>query len=246
VGEQERRAELAGNLDRLRERIAAACRAAGRDPAEVTLVAVTKTRPASDTRLLAELGVTDVGENRAQDAAAKHAACADLTLRWHFVGQLQTNKARAVAEFADVVHSVDRPALVAALRAAARRADREIDCLIQVDLDDAPAAGDMPGTARGGCPPAEVPALAAELAAAAPLRLAGLMAVAPLSTRGRPERARAAFDRLAACAAAVRAAYPDAHLLSAGMSADLEPAIAAGATHVRVGTALLGIRPALR
>ena len=100
--------EIADGLDAVRERIAAACAAAGRDADEVTLVVVTKFFPASDVRLLADLGVRDVGENRHQEAVEKAAECADLDLRWHFVGGLQSNKAAAVAAYADVVHSVDR------------------------------------------------------------------------------------------------------------------------------------------
>src|SRR4051794_30336627 len=158
-----RREDLAANLAAVRERIAAACAAAGRDPGEVTLIAVTKTFPASDVRLLAELGVTDVAENRDQEAAPKVADCADLLLTWHFVGRLQTNKARSVAMYADVVHSVDRPRLVAALSTAAVRAGRNIRCLVQVSLE---ADGAGRGTGRGGASPAEVPALADALAGA--------------------------------------------------------------------------------
>ncbi len=152
----ERSAELAGNLAALRARIAAACEAAGRDPAAVSLIAITKTFPASDVRLLAGLGITDVGENRDQEAAPKAAACAglDLPLRWHFVGQLQVNKCKSVVSYADVVHSVDRPRLVRALGSRARAAGRVITCLIQADLDP------EPDPERGGAAPADVPALA--------------------------------------------------------------------------------------
>lgn len=234
-----RREELAGNLDGLRRRIAAACGAAGRDPGEVTLIAITKTYPASDVKLLAELGVADVGENRDQEAAPKAAACAGAPLRWHFVGRLQSNKARSVVGYADVVHSVDRPSLAAALSTAATRAEREIRAFVQVNLDTSEAG-------RGGAAPEDVPALADAVAGADGLRLAGLMAVAPLVSAGRPDLAAAAFARLAELSARLRERHPDAAAISAGMSGDLEQAIAAGATHVRVGTALLGIRPPLR
>ena len=193
------------------------------------MIAVTKTFPASDVRLLAELGVTDIGENRDQEAAPKAAECTDLPVTWHFVGQLQTNKTRSVVTYADIVHSVDRPRLVTALSQAAVRARRTPRCLIQVALDDDPA--------RGGARRADVPALAAQLAAADGLELAGVMAVAPLD--GDPA---AAFAVLGEVAAAVRAEHPEAEIISAGMSGDLESAIACGATHVRVGTALLGGR----
>ena len=145
-----RREELATRLAAVRERICAACEAAGRKPEEVTLVAVTKTFPASDVRLLSGLGVTDFGENRDAEAAPKAAQCADLDLVWHFIGQLQTNKAASVARYATFVHSVDRPRLIHALGAAARRAGRVIQCLIEVSLDGDPA--------RGGARPARFPA----------------------------------------------------------------------------------------
>jgi PLP dependent protein len=227
--------ELSANLEALRTRIAAACAAAGRPASDVTLVAITKTFPASDVGLLAELGVTDIGENRDQEAAPKAAACADLypALRWHFVGQLQVNKTKSVVRYADVVHSVDRPRLIDALGSRARAARRVVTCLIQVDLDPDPDPG------RGGAPPSAVPALAAGVAAAGGLLLGGVMAVAPL---GSPPRQ--AFRRLAEIAAAVRADHPGAVMISAGMTGDLEEAIAEGATHVRVGTALLGSRRA--
>jgi PLP dependent protein len=234
----DRRGELAENLGAVRRRIAVACGGAGRDPGEVTLIAVTKKYPASDVRLLAELGVADVGENRDQDAAPKAAACAGLGVRWHFVGQLQSNKTRSVAAYADAVHSIDRPSLVRALSAAATRAGREIGAFVQVNLDTS-------GAGRGGAEPADVPALADAVASASGLRLDGLMAVAPLVSAGRPDLAREAFDRLAALSARLRERHPGAAAISAGMSGDLESAIAAGATHVRVGTALLGIRPRL-
>ncbi|GAA1593879.1 YggS family pyridoxal phosphate-dependent enzyme [Actinomadura kijaniata] len=228
----ERRAELAANLADVRARIAAACAAAGRDPGEVTLVAVTKTFPASDVRLLAGLGLTEVAENRDQEAAPKAEATRDLPLTWHFVGQLQTNKARSVARYADVVQSVDRSRLVTALAGAAARQERTLRCLIQVSLDEREG--------RGGAEPRDVPRLAEEIAAADGLELGGVMAVAPLGADPGP-----AFTRLAGIAADLRAAHPAATTVSAGMSGDLEQAIECGATHVRVGTALLGGRRAI-
>ncbi|MFJ6521371.1 YggS family pyridoxal phosphate-dependent enzyme [Streptomyces filamentosus] len=236
----DRTAELAANLARVEERIAAACAAAGRPREEVTLIVVTKTYPASDVRILHGLGVRHVAENRDQDAAPKAAACADLDLTWHFVGQLQTNKVRSVVGYADVVQSVDRIKLVSSLSAAAERAGRELGCLIQVALDaEAGGRGD-----RGGVAPDGVEELAAALDAAPGLRLGGLMTVAPLVGEY-AGRQRAAFDRLMDLSTALRATRPAANMVSAGMSADLEDAIAAGATHVRVGTAVLGVRPKL-
>jgi PLP dependent protein len=231
----DRLAELQSSLAAVRARIAEACAAADRDPAEITLIAVTKTFPVSDIMLLSQLGVTDIGENRDSEAAPKAAACAaaGLAVRWHFVGQLQVNKAASVARYADVVHSVDRTRLAEALARRSRAAGRVISCLIQVSLDD-------PGqhVGRGGAVPAEVGDLAAAIAAHDSLRLAGVMGIAPL---GKP--ARPAYARLAQIAETVRAAYPGAHVISAGMSADMGEAIAEGATHVRIGTALLGGRP---
>ena len=227
-----RREELALRLAEVRRRIAKACEAAGRDAGEVTLIAVTKTWPASDVRLLSELGVTDVGENRDAEAAPKAAECADLTakgLTWHFIGQLQTNKAASVVGYASVVHSVDRPRLVHALGRAARQAGRVVRCLIQVSVDNDPA--------RGGAPADIVPALAEALGAEDGLVLAGVMAIPPLGMAPAD-----AFARLLESAAAVRAVRPSATMISAGMSGDMEAAVAAGATHLRIGTALLGDR----
>ncbi|MFA1548062.1 YggS family pyridoxal phosphate-dependent enzyme [Actinomadura chokoriensis] len=234
---QERTAELAEGLAAVRARIAAACAAAGRDENEITLIAVTKTFPASDVRLLAGLGLTEVAENRDQEARPKAAECADLPLTWHFVGRLQTNKARAVAGYADVVHSVDRSRLVSALSESAVRAGRTLRCLVQVSLEE-DAAGGPAG--RGGAAPDAVPGLADEIAGAAGLRLGGVMAVAPLGADPLP-----AFTRLAGLAGEIRRNHPDARIVSAGMSGDLEQAIACGATHLRVGTALLGGRRAI-
>ncbi|WP_406316944.1 YggS family pyridoxal phosphate-dependent enzyme [Streptosporangium sp. NBC_01639] len=230
--EATRRDEIAAGLAQVEAEIAEACRAAGRARDELTLVAVSKTYPASDVRLLAALGVTNVGENRDQEAAAKARDCAGLGLTWHFIGQLQTNKARSVVGYADVVHSVDRPRLVAALSQEAVRAGRELGCLVQVALDGDPG--------RGGARPQDVPALAEALAAAPGLRLGGVMAVAPLG--GEPARA---FAELREIAQAVRDAHPGADVISAGMSGDMSEAIANGATHLRVGTALLGRRKPL-
>ncbi|WP_049564090.1 YggS family pyridoxal phosphate-dependent enzyme [Nonomuraea sp. SBT364] len=224
-----RREEIASGLAEVEGRIGEACRAARRDRGEVTLIAVTKTYPAADVRVLSELGLRDVAENRDQEAAGKARECAGLPLTWHFVGQLQTNKVRSVVGYADVIHSVDRLRLVEAISREAVRQGREVGCLVQVALDDDPA--------RGGARPAEVPELATEIAAAPGLWLGGVMAVAPLG--GDPG---AAFSRLRDVALAVQDRHPRATMISAGMSDDLAEAVAHGATHVRVGTALLGRR----
>jgi pyridoxal phosphate enzyme (YggS family) len=223
--------ELAANLAATRARIAAACASAGRAAEDVVLVAVTKTWPASDVRILADLGIRDVGENRDQEAREKHASCADLPLRWHFVGQLQRNKVSSVAKYADVVHSVDRLSLVDPLGRAATSSSRSILALVQVSLDIGSSAG------RGGASPGDVGALADAVASTPGLALGGVMAVASLD-----EDPDAAFARLADIAASLRQMHPGATVISAGMTGDLDAAIRHGATHVRVGTALLGRR----
>jgi pyridoxal phosphate enzyme (YggS family) len=236
----DRRTELAGNLATVEHRIASACASAGRGRQDVTLIVVTKTYPVSDIRLLHELGVRQVAENRDQEAAPKAAECEDLSLTWHFVGQLQTNKVRSVASYADVVQAVDRPKLVSALSAAAVRTERELGCLIQVALD-AESGG---RGARGGVAPDGIEELATAVAGAPGLRLDGLMTVAPLAGPY-AGRQQAAFERLLEFSSRLRADHPAANMVSAGMSADLEQAVMAGATHVRVGTAVLGDRPRL-
>src|SRR5882757_1735527 len=236
----DRRDQLAGNLAQVENRIMAACAAAGRKRAEVTLIVVTKTYPASDVRILSELGVRHVAENRDQDAAPKAAECSDLLLSWHFVGQLQTNKVRSVLGYADLVQSVDRAKLVTALSKEAVRVERELGCLIQVALDaEESGRGERGGVGVGG-----IEELGDLVAAAPGLRLDGLMTVAPL-TGPYAGRQQAAFERLMDLSTALRRAHPAANMVSAGMSTDLEQAVAAGATHVRVGTAVLGVRPRL-
>lgn len=226
---------LAANLDVVRRRIATACTAAGRPEDDVSLVVVTKFFPASDVRLLAALGVTDVGENRHQEAEAKVAECADLGLRWHFIGGLQSNKAAAVASYADVVESVDRPKLVGPLARGAHSRGRDVDVLLQVSLD--PPGADN----RSGAAPVDLPDLARRVEESGMLRLRGLMAVAPLG-----EDPDAAFARLADVRESFVREHPRATALSAGMSGDLEAAVRHGATHVRVGSAVLGERPAVQ
>ena len=231
-----RRDELSAGLAQVEERIAAACRVAGRSRAEVRLIVVTKYFPPSDIELLCELGVTDIGENRDQEASAKIRALPDEVrqrVRLHFIGQLQSNKAGSLATYVDTVHSVDRDKLVHALDRAAATAGREIGALVQVSL-----SGEVAGSGRGGIPPDAAPELANSIAAAQHLRLRGLMAVAPLGVD--PGEA---FEELATVARAVRADHPEATWISAGMSADLEAAVANGATHLRVGSAILGSRP---
>jgi pyridoxal phosphate enzyme (YggS family) len=235
-GSGDRLAELAANLAEVADRMTTACAAAGRDPREVRLIAVSKTFPASDVMLLSQLGITDFGENKDQEAAPKAAACAaaGISLRWHFIGQLQANKAASVVRYAYAVHSVDRLRLVSELGRRAIAAGRVLQCLVQVSLDGQQG--------RGGALPGEVPGLADAVAGQDGLELAGVMAVAPLGAPARP-----AYARLREIAETVRSAHPAARAISAGMSGDLGEAIAEGATHVRIGTALLGgRRPFLR
>ena len=239
-GPGERRAELEGRLAAVRERIAAACAAAGRDPDQVELMAVTKTVPAADVAMLLDLGLTLFGENRAQEAGAKVAEVAalrpDAHPRWHFIGGLQRNKARVVVAWAGRVESVDSVRLADALDRAAAHARDEglrtgpLPVLLQYSVDGDPD--------RGGVPSDGLMALADHVAGCPALRLEGLMAVAPL--KAEPE---AAFTDIADAAARLRSAHPDASVLSAGMSGDLEVAIRHASGVVRVGTALLGYRP---
>lgn len=234
-----RRAELELNLRKVNDRIDAALSACSRTD-RPALIVVTKFFPAQDVALLSGLGVRDVGENRDQEAAAKAAEVSDSRLRWHFIGQLQTNKARSVVGYADSVHSVDRISLVDALeKAMARRMEQQgpeprtsLNCYVQVNL----SARDT--GSRGGAQPSAVLEVAQKIDDAGHLNLAGVMAVAPLG-----EDPRDAFARLAEISAGVVARHPGARGISAGMSGDLEHAIAAGATHLRVGSDVLGARP---
>ncbi len=236
----DRTAELAENLARVEARIAAACAAAGRAREEVTLIVVTKTYPASDVRILHGLGVRHVAENRDQDAAPKAAACADLDLTWHFRASCRPTRSGPWPVMPMWCSPSTARSSFSALSAAAERKGAALGCLIQVALDaEAGERGD-----RGGVAPDGIEELAAAVDAAPGLRLDGLMTVAPLAGpyAGEP---RAAFDRLMDLSTALRATRPAANMVSAGMSGDLEEAVAAGATHVRVGTAVLGVRPKL-
>lgn len=240
-----RRAELADNLGEVRGRLEQACAAAGRNVGEVSLVAVTKTWPAADVVALAELGIRDVGENRDQEAAAKHAVCLESSVagikdvRWHFIGQVQTNKARSIARYSDIVQAVDRSAVVVALSRGAEAAQRRVGVCLQVSLEQGPAGEQSP--ARGGVMPRDVEGLADEVESAPHIDLLGLMTVAPLG-----EEPRSAYERFAGVVEDFQRNHPQATLVSAGMSGDLEAAVASGATHVRIGTALLGHRPKVR
>jgi pyridoxal phosphate enzyme (YggS family) len=234
--DETRTAELRERLAEVDRTIAEAAASVGRSRGDVVLVVVTKTWPSSDVEALSELGVRDVGESRHQEAEAKALALADRGLTWHFIGQIQSNKAPRIAGYADVVHSVDSVRLAQRLNAGAHNRGRVVDCFVQVSLD--PDQEHARG--RGGVEAAEIDAVAAAIDDAEALRLRGVMGVAPLG--GDPA---AAYARLAAASARLRADHPHANAISAGMSADFVEAIKAGATHVRVGSAILGERPPL-
>lgn len=217
---------LADRLSAVQGSVADAARDAGRSPSEITTIVVTKFQPVSLIEELAALGVRDVGENRHQEAKAKAEALAGLGLRWHFVGQLQSKKARQVRAYASVIHSVDRASLVDALRSD----EASVDCFVQVDLTDDPG--------RGGVAPEGLDALVEHVLETPGLHLRGLMAVAPLG-----EPARPAFARVRLLSERIRGLAPDATDLSMGMSHDFREAILEGATHLRIGTAITGNRP---
>lgn len=238
-GGSDRSAELAANLAAVRARIADACAAAGRDPAGIRLLAVSKTFPAADVAAMADLGLADFAENRVQEAVAKAGEVRELrpglTARWTLVGSLQRNKVRSIADWADEIQSVDSGRLADSLQHAigasldGGKRSAPLDVLVQASIDGDPA--------RGGCPLGDLPALSDHIAGLQALRLRGVMAVAPLGMP--PEQA---FEALADAAGRLRTNHPAATCLSAGMSGDLEQAIPYGSTCVRVGTALFGGR----
>ena len=216
--------ELSSNLDSIRARIGAAVQGSGRNPDEVTLIVVTKTFPASDVQILYDLGVRDFGENRDQEASVKSLELPD-DCRWHFQGQIQSNKLKSIAEWADVLHSIDDISHARKLNSLVA----EKDVFVQVSLDNLPN--------RGGVLPNLLPDFLEELSALANLNLRGLMAVAPLG-----EEPARAFSRLKVLSDQVVRVHPKAHEISAGMSNDFEAAIAQGATHIRIGSQILGVR----
>lgn len=225
---------LAGRLARVREGIADACADAGRRADEVTLIVITKFHPPSLVRELAALGQHRFGENRHPESRDKAAALADVAgLEWHFVGQIQTNKARQIARYADCLHAIDRLDLVDALGKLERPSP--LDVFVQLNLTEDPG--------RGGVDDAGLEPLVERVLATPVLRLRGLMAVAPLPGEGDgdPERA---FARVRERSDRIRRLAPDARDLSMGMSGDYATAISQGATHVRIGAAITGNRPA--
>ncbi len=224
--------DIQSNLEKINYRIAAACASSKRNVSEITLIAVTKTYPASDVDLLKQLGIENVGENKDQEASGKISQVKEK-FSWHFIGQLQSNKAKSVVTYAELVHSVDRLSLAKELQKSASAIAKKQKVLIQVDLDQS-----GPDASRGGVWPADLAELAQFISQSENLGLAGLMSVAPLG-----ENPSEAFQRLAQIRSDFLKNYPNAVTLSAGMSEDLEAAIEHGATHLRIGSALLGERP---
>lgn len=209
--------------------------AAARREDDVTLIVVTKFHPEQLVRDLHELGVRDVGENRHQEASLKAAACADLKLKWHFIGQLQSNKARAALDYAQVIHSVDRPSLISALEKGWTEKSQlsetdPVDIFLQLNLTQ--------DSARGGVQPADLRATAETVLSSPAFNLLGVMSVAPLE-----EDPARAFEAVAEASAILQTVEPRARFISAGMSHDFEQAIAIGATHLRIGSAITGNRP---
>ena len=221
---------LASRLADVDARIASAAQSAGRDVGELTRIVVTKFHPASMVADLHELGVDDVGENRQQELTGKAAELSGLPVRWHFIGQAQTKKARAIRAVASVVHSVDRDRVADAFDAAGDDDAEPLDVLVQVNLTDDPD--------RGGVAPDGLERVAEHIMGCRTLRLRGVMAVAPLD-----QEPAVAFARLQGYAARLRTVAPEATWISAGMTADFADAIAAGATHLRIGSAITGPRP---
>jgi pyridoxal phosphate enzyme (YggS family) len=227
--------DIQSNLEKINSRIAEACSGSKRNISEITLIAVTKTYPASDVDLLKQLGIENVGENKDQEAVGKISQVKEK-FSWHFIGQLQSNKAKSVVTYADLIHSVDRLSLAKELQKSASAIAKKQKVLIQVDLDQS-----GPDPSRGGVWPADLAGLAQFISQSENLELAGLMSVAPLG-----ENPLEAFQRLAQLRSNFLKNYPNAVILSAGMSEDLEAAIEHGATHLRIGSALLGERPKIR
>ena len=222
-----RKAEIAANLNKVKERIAGAAAKAGRVPADIQLIAVTKTFPISDLQCLYELGVRDFGENRDQEASEKVGQL-PADIKWHFQGQIQSNKLKSITSWASYIHSIDQ--IKYAKMVSEFAGDQRRSIFLQVSLDEVPES-------RGGVDPVKLVELANEITQFANLNLMGIMAVAPLE-----ENADQAFSRLAQIHSNFKESFPAAKYLSAGMSGDYETAIMHGATHLRIGSSILGNR----
>ena len=223
--------ELTANWHSVQSSVASACDSAGRDPNDITIVAVTKTWPATDVDILATIGVTDVGENRDQEASGKKLQVTSENLRWHAIGQIQTNKVKSIVRWADVAHSIDRVELVTAFAKHLEQLDTTMDVFVQVNLDEQPAEG------RGGALPTDTMTLIESVLQTPQLQLLGVMGVAPLGGD-----VAKAFARLQEFSAKVISHAPEANKISAGMSDDYKIALKFGATHLRLGSLILGHR----
>jgi pyridoxal phosphate enzyme (YggS family) len=226
-----RKDQILSNLESVKEKISAAAQAAGRSPSEITLIAVTKTFPVSDLEILYELGVRNFGENRDQEAAPKVGVLpADIT--WHFQGGIQSNKLKSISNWASVIHSVDKFKYAQMISQFSVGKTKEI--FIQVSLDTIPQS-------REGVDPADLMQLAEQIMSLPNLEVKGLMAVAPLD-----QPTEQAFVRLQQIQQKFIQLYPAASSLSSGMSGDYELAISLGATHVRIGSSILGNRSPIK
>lgn len=223
--------QIISNLELVKEKISAAAQAAGRSPSEITLIAVTKTFPVSDLEILYELGVRNFGENRDQEAAPKVGVLpADIT--WHFQGGIQSNKLKSISNWASVIHSVDKFKYAQMISQFSVGKTKEI--FIQVSLDTLPQS-------REGVDPADLMQLAEQIMSLPNIQVKGLMAVAPLD-----QPTEQAFVRLQQIQQKFIQLYPAASSLSSGMSGDYELAISLGATHVRIGSSILGNRSPIK
>ncbi len=225
--------ELAQRYNQIVEQVAAAAAASGKNASDITLVVVTKNHPPQLVFDLLALGARDFGENRDQEAAPKAKkvlGSSSEAMRWHFVGQLQTNKVRSVLDYADAIHSLDRESLLVELQKRTVGRAKALGVFIQVNLTEDPA--------RGGVPVDDLDAFATKVLESKGLLLEGLMGVGGLDKDPKIE-----FDRLARLSSKLQSIAPDAKSLSMGMSSDFEAAIGFGATHLRIGTAITGKRP---
>jgi len=220
---------LADRLASVQTEIADAAAQAGRQASDITTIVVTKFHSASLVRTLWDLGVRDFGENRHQEASAKAAEVTDLDLVWHFVGQLQSKKARQARSYARVFHSLDRESVIDALGKASTPSNPVVDGFVQLNLTDDPG--------RGGVQPEELGRVAEHVLATDGIRLMGVMAVAPIG-----EEPRRAFERVRQASEQLVAIDPGARYISAGMSGDFRDAVLEGATHLRIGSAITGNR----
>ena len=224
--------QLTENYQKIQSRIIEACNKSGRNTSDITVIAITKTYPAKDVDLLKRIGIENVGENKDQEASEKYKEVKNKFI-WHFVGQLQTNKVKSVVQYADYIHSVDRLSLVKEIQKMSQKINKIQKVLIQIELDES-----QNDENRGGVNPQNLNDLAQEISSSPNLELSGLMSVAPLNMTSNQ-----AFSKLEKIRSEFIKTYPLAKMLSAGMSDDLEEAVSHGATHLRIGSALLGERP---